>query len=84
MSRDTSESFVDVTYNLYNSGVSRPSDNEEGEGGGGSSRPGDKEGGGCLQNFFRLFGPQFGLKKGGRSPPLDPPLYNVVTCINIG
>ena len=30
------------------------------------------------KNFFRLFGPQFGLKLGGtrppRAPPLDPPL----------
>ena len=51
---------MDVTYNLYNIGVSRPADNEEG-GGEGSSRPCDKEGGGCLQNF----GPQFGLKKRG-------------------
>ena len=25
---------MDVTYNLYNGGVSRPSDNEEGGGGG--------------------------------------------------
>ena len=51
----------------------------------GGSRPSDKEswGGGAVSknNFFRPFGPQFGLKlEGGgggaapRAPPLDPPL----------
>ena len=44
-----------------------------------SSRPRDKEGGSGLQNnFFQPFGPQFGLKiRGGsppEAPPLDPPL----------
>ena len=52
------------------------------------SRPSDKEGGGhpgreirgrdgVQRNFFRLFGPQFGLKIGGAdplAPTLDPPL----------
>ena len=34
-----------------------------------------KGGGGSAQFFFRLFGPQFGLKiRGGLRPPLDPPL----------
>ena len=51
------------------SGGSRPTD--KGRGGGG--------GGGLQKNFFRPFGPQFGLKlKGGRAPrapPLDPPQH---------
>ena len=50
-------------------------------GGGGlgrSYRPWDKVGA-VSKNFFRPFGPQFGLKIRGRAgpgaPPLDPPLY---------
>ena len=42
----------------------------------GGSRPFDKEGGGeaVPKNFFRPFGPKFGLKIRGLAPPLDLPL----------
>ena len=34
-------------------------------------------------NFFRPFGPQFGLKiRGGRRPPLDPPLKQTFNLFN--
>ena len=51
---------------------------EEGGGGSWSSRPGEN-GGAVSKNFFRPFGPQFGLKiremlGPPRAPPLDPPL----------
>ena len=47
-----------------------------GGGGGWSSRPLDEGGGGLQKQFFRPFGPQFGLKirgreGGARAPPLD-------------
>ena len=46
-----------------------------GEGGGGSSRPWDNVGPGLQNNFFRPFGPQFGLKirGGGCDPPVPLP-----------
>ena len=71
-------------HELMNSGGSRPSY----KGGGQSSRPSDKGRGGghpdpemggrrSQKNFFRPFGPQFGLKiRAPRTPPLDPPLMN--------
>ena len=45
--------------------------------GGRSSRPWDKGGARTQENFFRPFGPQFGLKVGGASL-LDPPLTGVL------
>ena len=56
---------------------------------GGHPDPEIRRAGAVSKFFFRPFGPQFGLRKGrggegGRTPPLDPPLHKVVTCINIG
>ena len=42
-------------------------------GGGQSSRPWDKGGGGLQKDFFRPFGPQFGLKIRGAGPPGTSP-----------
>ena len=61
------------------SAVPNPDLEIKGGGGGASSRPLDKGGPVFKKNFFPLFGPQFGLKtrgegRGGRAPPLDPPL----------
>ena len=56
-----------------------------GGGGGGPSRPLEKARS-PPPNFFRPFGPQFGLKirgvggGGGRAHPLDPPLDSLVTA----
>ena len=61
----------------------RPSDKREGEGGGGSSHPDPGIKGGCLKkNFFRPFGPQFGVKIRG-DPPLDPPSTYASTLIQL-
>ena len=43
---------MDVTYNLYNSGVSRPSDNEEGGGGEGQLDPEIRRAGAVSKIFF--------------------------------
>ena len=78
---------MDVTYNLYNSGGSRPSDNG---GGGGHPDPEIRGAGAVSKNFFSALRASVWPKKrggggeGGRTPPLDPPLHKVVTCINIG
>ena len=60
---------------ITSNGGSKPLDTE----GTCSSRPWDKGKARPQKNFFRPFGPQFGLKiRGGRvaprAPPLDPPL----------
>ena len=59
------------------SGGSRPSD---------KGRPGHPDpeisGGALKKDFFRLFGPQFGLRiRGGWAPPLDPPLNMIYARI---
>ena len=42
-------------------------------GGGGSTRPLDKGGGGLPEKCFRPFEPQFGLKRRGAGPPGPSP-----------
>ena len=52
-------STLSDNLNTQSSGGSRPSDK------GGGGHPDPERGGGQSQNFFRLFGSQFGLKIGG-------------------
>ena len=46
----------------------------------GGSRPSDKGGARSQKNFFRLFGPQFGLKKGGEAGPPGPSPGSATGC----
>ena len=63
---------------------SRPCDGGGGGGGGGGlGSPLDRWGARSPKNFFRPFGPQFGLKVRAAdppAPPLDPPLPFTVLC----
>ena len=79
------------TSGTCTSGGSRPSEKDGGMGGGGeglcSSRSSDKAMGGggaglVSKNFFRLFGPQFGLKIRGEGRPL-PRICHCVHCMCI-
>ena len=58
-------------------------------GGGGHPDPEIRGAGAVSKNFFSALRASVWPKKrgggeGGRTPPLDPPLHKVVTCINIG
>ena len=50
-------------------------------GGGGLGRPLDKWGARSPKNFFRPFGPQFGLKVSGADPPAPRPLPWIRHCL---